>query len=267
MFPQSLQLLCHVKRKKFRRRNIEDIKREITVAARVMPYIKRVFLADGNALTLPTGTLLSILQCLDRNFPLLERVATYCNPQDLLQKEVEELVELRRFKLGMVYLGVESGSASVLEAVRKGATPADIVDGARKARAAGIPLSVTVINGLAGREGTEHHARETARLLNEIDPDYLGLLSLIVVPGTITHRQVRDGTLTPLSLWEILQEIKMMVEPLSLTNCVFRANHASNYLPLKALLSRDKKILLSTLDRVLQNRPSGLLRSEDRRLL
>jgi radical SAM superfamily enzyme YgiQ (UPF0313 family) len=254
-------------RKPFRERDPAELEQEIALASRFLPHTRRVFLADGNALTMATDKLLRILQALEGSFPLLERVAIYGNPQDLLQKEVEELSALRRLKLGLIYLGVESGSAAVLRAVKKGATPPEMIEGAARAKQAGIPLSVTVINGLAGVDGSEEHARETARLLNEIDPEYLGLLSLIILPGTALHRQEREGSFTPLGPWELLREIKWMLEGLSLTDCVFRANHASNYLPLKAVLSRDKEVLLTALDRVLESKATGMLRSEHQRML
>jgi radical SAM superfamily enzyme YgiQ (UPF0313 family) len=250
------------KRKRFRVRGLEDLERDIALAARFAPHTRRVFLADGNALAIGTDKLLRILETLNRAFPMLERVALYCNPRDLLEKKTTDLAELRRSKLGMAYMGVESGSEEVLRAVRKGASPAEMALGAEKVKQAGITLSVTVINGLAGREGSEEHARETARLLNRIDPDYLGLLSLMVVPGTTMHRRVREGSLTVPGPWEMLWEIRQMVEGLSLGNCVFRANHASNYLPLKAVLSRDREPLLAALDRILQEKSPGMLRGE-----
>jgi radical SAM superfamily enzyme YgiQ (UPF0313 family) len=250
------------KRKKFRERSLDDLKAEITQAARFQPHTRRVFLADGNALTLSTDKLLDILTVLDQAFPRLERVAVYCNPLDLLQKEVAELAALGRRKLGMAYLGVESGSERVLRSVQKGATPDEMARGGARVKEAGIPLSVTVINGLAGLEGTEEHARETARLLNRMDPDYLGLLSLMLIPGTPLHRQVQEGSFTPLGAWEMLQEIRRMVEGLTLTNCLFRANHASNYLPLKALLPRDRESLLAALDQVLKKQAPETLRPE-----
>jgi len=162
----------------------------------------------------------------------------------------------------MIYLGVESGSATVLEAVKKGVTPADLVKGAARLKKAGIPLSVTVLNGLAGLEGTVEHATSTAKILSEMDPEYIGLLSLITVPGTTMHRRFKSGELTALSPWQLLEEIRMMVERLTLTNSVFRANHASNYLPLKATLSRDKQQLLATLDRIIAERSPATLKSE-----
>ncbi|HSW35561.1 MAG TPA: radical SAM protein [Candidatus Limnocylindrales bacterium] len=250
------------KRKKFRVRELAALEQDIKLTARAMPHTRRIFLADGNALAIPADKLLSILQTLSQSFPFLERVSVYGNPQDLLQKDINELLALGRLKLGMIYLGIESGSAAVLQAVNKGVTPREIAEGAARVKQAGIPLSVTVINGLAGTEGSAEHARETSKLLNVIDPDYLGLLSLMIAPGTITQRRVAEGLITPLGPWELIQEISMMVEGLSLTNCVFRANHASNYLPLKAVLSRDQQALLSNLERIIKTKPSRTLRSE-----
>ncbi len=250
------------KKKKFRVRTLDEIKKEIAFTSGLLPHTRRVFLADGNALVIPTEQLLEILQSLDRFFPNLERVSVYGNTQDLLEKNVAELKMLRKNKLDIIYLGIESGSAKVLMDVKKGVNPHEIAQAAARAKEAEIPLSVTVINGLAGVEGSEEHARETACLLNKMDPEYLGLLSLITVPGTTIHRQFREGKLTPLSPWELLHEIKMIVEGLSLTNCVFRANHASNYLPLKATLPRDKNSLLVELDKVIKKKTPGSLKSE-----
>lgn len=250
------------KRKKFRVREFEELEKEIIAVSQMMPRTRRIFLADGNALAIPFELLSRILQLLQDAFPKLERVSLYGNPQDLLEKSVEQLRELKNLKLGIIYLGIESGSAAVLKEIRKGVTPQQIAEGASRAKQAGVPLSITVINGLAGLEGTEEHAGETASLLNKIDPEYLGLLSLMTVPGTTTHRCFKEGLLTPLSPWELLKEIRMMVEGLSLTNCVFRANHASNYLPIKAVLSRDKEQLLAELDQVIAKKAPGSLKSE-----
>ena len=250
------------KRKKFRVREFEELEKEIIAVSQMMPRTRRIFLADGNALAIPFELLSRILQLLQDTFPKLERVSLYGNPQDLLGKSVEQLRELKNLKLGIIYLGIESGSAAVLKEIRKGVTPQQIAEGAYRAKQAGVPLSITVINGLAGLEGTEEHAGETASLLNKIDPEYLGLLSLMTVPGTTTHRCFKEGLLTPLSPWELLKEIRMMVEGLSLTNCVFRANHASNYLPIKAVLSRDKEQLLAELDQVIAKKAPGSLKSE-----
>lgn len=250
------------KRKKFRVRSLDEINKDIILASNLLPRTRRVFLADGNALTISTADLLQILGQLDQAFPCLEKVSLYGNPQDLLEKSSTELSELGKNKLAMIYMGLESGSEKVLEAVKKGVIPEQIIEGASRVKAAGIPLSITVINGLAGIVGSAEHAKETARLLNLVDPEYLGLLSLITVPGTTMHRQFKEGLLKPLGPWQLLDEIKHIVEDLDLTNCVFRANHASNYLPLKANLSRDKDILLSALDKIIAQKAPNSLRSE-----
>ena len=250
------------KRKKYRVRSLAEIDRDIVTTAAYFPHTRRVFLADGNALAITTGDLLQILNRLNQAYPLLERVTLYGNPQDLLLKSESELTELGQNKLKMIYLGVESGSATVLEAVKKGVTPADLVQGAARLKKAGIPLSVTVLNGLAGLEGTVEHANSTAKILSQMDPEYIGLLSLITVPGTTMHRRFKSGELTALNPWQLLEEIRMMVEGLTLTNSVFRANHASNYLPLKATLSRDKQQLLAALDRIIAERSPATLKSE-----
>jgi len=250
------------KKKKFRVRSTEELKKEISMVSRILPQTRRVFLADGNALAVPTGQLLEILELLDHSFPGLERVSLYGNPHDLLEKSSAELRKLREKKMGIVYLGIESGSARVLEHIKKGVTPDQIAEGALRAKAAEVPLSITVVNGLAGVEGSEEHARESAVLLNRIDPEYLGLLSLMTVPGTTIHRQFSRGELTPLGPWEMLKEIRVIVEGLSLSNCIFRANHASNYLPLKAVLSRDQAQLLTSIDKVIEEKAPGSLKCE-----
>jgi len=250
------------KRKKFRIRSLEEIKEEVDLTSRMLPHTRRVFLADGNALAMPTNQLVQVLTMLNNSFPKLERISLYGNPHDLLEKSVEELKELRAHNMGIVYLGIESGSARVLEHIKKGVTPDQIAEGALRAKAAEVPLSITVVNGLAGVEGSEEHARESAVLLNRIDPEYLGLLSLMTVPGTTIHRQFSRGELTPLGPWEMLKEIRVIVEGLSLSNCIFRANHASNYLPLKAVLSRDQAQLLTSIDKVIEEKAPGSLKCE-----
>ncbi len=253
------------KRKKFRVRKLAEIDQEIALTSGMLPHTRRIFLADGNALAMPTAELMHVLKKLNSAFPQLERVSLYGNPHDLLEKSSDELKALKDINLGIIYLGIESGSAAVLEAVKKGVAPEQLAEGAAKAKVAGVPLSVTVLNGLAGVEGSAEHARESARLLNIIDPEYLGLLSLMAAPGTTMHRQIKGGFLTPLGPWELLKEIRMMVEGLSLSNCIFRANHASNYLPLKAVLSRDQEALLTDLDRVIEQKARGKLKHENMR--
>ena len=248
--------------KKFRERKMDEILEDIEFASAQYRGVRRVFLADGDALVMDTAKLLTILDALYGSFPYLERVGIYGSPQNLLHKTHEELVSLREAGLKIVYLGVETGNEELLSWIRKGATREEVIQAGRKAKAAGIVLSVTVVNGLGGREKMAEHAYDTATILNEIDPDYLGLLTLMVCEGTPLARMVEKGKFVLPEPMEILAEIEMMLKPLELTNCVFRCNHASNYLPLKGTLPGDKKNLLQTLASVLHSGNSAMLRPE-----
>lgn len=250
------------KDKKYRERSLEDIRADIQEAKRVLGDVRRVFLADGNALAMEQTKLMSVLRELSQAFPSLERVGIYANPGDLLGKSVSQLRELKEAGIGIVYLGVETGNDKILEQVRKDATAAEIIQAGRRAKDSGIPLSVTVINGLGGYELMKEHAADTAKLLNEMDPDYLGLLTLMVAPGTPIARQMERGEFQLFGPMEILAEIEMMLEPLELTNCVFRSNHASNYLPLGGVLPRDKEQIMQGLRSVLDKADMGKLRPE-----
>ena len=250
------------KDKKYRERSLEEIFADIHQAKETLGDVRRVFLADGNALAMETEKLLSVLQELYKVFPSLERVSIYANPGDVLGKSVSQLQALHGAGLGIVYLGVETGNEELLERVRKGATAQEIIQAGRRVKEAGLPLSVTVINGLGGYELMQEHAADTARLLNAMDPDYLGLLTLMVAPGTPLARQVERGEFQVPGPLEILAEIEMMLSPLELTDCLFRSNHASNYLPLGGVLPRDKEQILTQLRGVLSRADTGRLRPE-----
>lgn len=250
--------------KKYRERDLEDIFEDIkTAAGYYQPgSIRRVFLADGDAMAMSTHKLLAILARLYETFPNLERVSLYATPQDLLDKQPQELEDLKEAGMGIVYMGVETGNEELLAWIRKGVTREEVSRAGQRAREAGLVLSVTVINGLGGTEKMAAHARDTATLLNEIDPPYLGLLTLMVCEGTPIARQVQRGQFAVPSPLEMLLEIRMMLEPLELTNCVFRCNHASNYLPLRGTLPWDKEALLQALDTVLNQKDTRSLRPE-----
>ncbi len=250
--------------KKYRERELQDIFEDIdSTASYYQPgSIGRVFLADGDAMAMDTNKLLAILARLYATFPNLERVSLYATPQDLLHKQPEELVDLKKAGMGIVYMGVETGNEELLAWIRKGATREEVSRAGQRAREAGLTLSVTVINGLGGTEKMAAHAHDTATLLNEIDPHYLGLLTLMVCEGTPIARKLQRGEFALPAPFEMLHEIRMMLEPLELTNCVFRCNHASNYLPLKGTLPRDKKALLHTLDTFLKQGDTRQLRPE-----
>ena len=253
---------CSYQEKKYREREIGDIFADIDEISARYKGVRRVFLADGDAMAMSTEKLLTIMGKLYRSFPALERVSLYSTPRDLLRKSSQELISLRESGLGIVYLGVETGNDELLAWIRKGVTRAEIAEAGIKTREAGLTISATVINGLGGLDKMAAHAQDTARLINEIDPQYLGLLTIMVVSGTPIYEMEKRKEYQVPQPFEILSEIKMMVEGLDVSNCVFRANHASNYLPLKGTLPGDKKKLLETLDTMLSSGDAKRLKPE-----
>ncbi len=235
--------------KPFQVRPAREVMEDIAMARSIIPHTRRVFLADGNALVLSNRRLVPILEALNDAFPNLERVSIYANAQDILRKSEEELVTLRRKKLSLIYMGLESGDEEILQRVKKGATAAEMIEAVRKAQAVGFQMSVIGILGLGGRERSREHAIATAQAVSAMDPAYFSLLTLMVVPGTELHRQWKAGEFVLIKPLEMLAEMRVMIEHMEgLTHCVFRTNHASNYLPLAGTLPRDKERLLATLD-------------------
>lgn len=242
----------------------EDV---LGLPAVVRERVRRVFLADGDALVLSTGKLLRILDLLHRALPRLERVSSYANAQNLLAKPVDDLRRLRAADLTLLYLGLESGDDETLAAVHKGVTVAQQVEACRKAREAGMALSITAILGLAGRERSLVHAAATGEALSAIDPQYIGILTLMLVPGTpMAERVARGEVVLPDSIG-MLRELREIIAHTDVSDCLFRSNHASNYLPVGGHLPEDKPLLLATLDRVLEAPESVQLRPESWRLL
>lgn len=248
------------KSKKFRIKSWPEIEADIVSARQTFPGATKVFLADGNALALDNGLLIEIVKKLYNEFPYLERVGIYAGPKDILSKSSGDLKKLREAGLGILYFGLESGSDRVLSMVRKGVTAAQMVEAGRKVLDSGLALSVTVIIGLGGPDLSEEHAIETAAAVSAINPTYLGALTLMVTENTPLYEKIRREEFKLLTPEQGLIELKSMLEKVSLTNCVFRSNHASNYLPLKGTLNQDKAALISILERSLSE--PGLLRPE-----
>jgi len=223
---------------------------------------QRVFLQDGDALVYPFPKLKQVLEHLNEKFPGLERAAAYATAGDLLRRSVDELKTLRELKLGILYMGVESGDETVLQNVRKGVTYREMVEAGRKVKEAGIALSVTVILGLGGVAGSERHALATAGILSEIDPDYAGALTLTLVPGTPLDDQVRRGDFQLVTPFRSLEELKIIVENAGFTNCFFSSMHASNYFTVRGWLPREKDKILKDLEYVLAKKDPSLLRPE-----
>jgi radical SAM superfamily enzyme YgiQ (UPF0313 family) len=238
--------------KSFRPRATGEVLEDIRLAGSLEPETRRVFLADGDALVLSTERLVTVLDALREAFPNLERVGTYANAGNLLHKSPDELKTLREKGLGIVYLGLESGDDRVLEQIDKGATAAEMITAVRKAKEAGLQASVIGILGIAGPEGSREHARLTGEAVSRMDPQYFSMLTLMLVPGTPLHRDWGSGAFNLLEAEEMLAELREVIAHLEgLTHCVFRTNHASNYLPLAGTLPDDKDRLLAALDAAL----------------
>ena len=251
--------------KRFRIKHLEEIKEDID---EVSPYkIRRVFLADGDALTLPQEKLLQILSYLKVKLKGLERVGIYANAKDILRKDVEELKALKKLGLGIIYLGLESGDPEVLKRIKKNATVDQLIGAGKRVKESGILLSVTVILGLGGVEGSQRHAVETGKVLSEMDPDYVGALSLMIVPGTPIEKEIETGRLILPTPFGLIQELETMISNGQFTRCFFASNHASNYLPLRIRLPEEKEEALIRIRQVLQKKDPDLLRPEYLRAL
>ena len=246
---------------RFRIKDLKQIQSEIDECALYGPF-RKAFLADGDALILPQENLLSILESLHRKIPGLRRVGIYANAKSILRKTVEELKALKALKLGIVYLGVETGDEALLEKVRKGATFAQMVEAGRRIKEAGITLSTTVLLGLGGIEKSRAHALATAEILSEIDPDFASALTLMVVPGTPLYEEMQAGLFQLPPPFQLLDELKTILEHSHFSRCYFTSNHASNYLPIKARLPRDREAVAEFIRQVISSGDSSFLRPE-----
>lgn len=227
----------------------EEISRQIALAAHYgKDRVRRVFLADGDALVLPTAKLLKILQALRDTFPKLQRVSSYAAPKDILRKSEEELRQLKEAGLQLLYYGMETGDDITLKAVNKGVNGEEAVEAGRRVTASGMKLSIMVILGLAGKEGSKRHALETAKAINIIQPTMWSALCLMLYRGSELLDQFERGEFNPLSPAECMEELYTIMENVNLPedkHCLFRSNHISNYIPLAGTLPKDKKRLLA----------------------
>lgn len=242
------------KSKKFTIKPLEQIKKEIDFFRIYVKKAERIFLADGDALIMPMKILKEIFIYINEKFPEAERISLYGSPKSILLKTPEELLELKNLGLGLIYLGVESGSDKILSSVKKGVSRKEIITAGKKVKKVGIPLSVTAIAGLGGKENSIDHAVKTASLISEINPDYFGVLTLMLEEGTELLEEYKKGNFIPLSSSEILEETKLMIKNINVKEkCIFRSNHASNYVSLKGTLPYEKENILKTIDYALKN--------------
>ncbi len=248
--------------KKFRIRDIGELKEEIKAISEIQSDVKKVFLADGNALVLQHDYLVELLAELKNAFPKLIRVSAYALPKDLLAKTDDELSILREAGLKIIYVGIESGDDEVLQMVDKGETAATTIEGLVKAREAGIKCSVMILNGLGGKTYSRQHAENSAQVVNLVQPEYLSML-VLSFPHGIGHFKGRfKGNFEPCDISDLLQELKMFIDSTALEQTVFRSDHASNYLILKGILGRDKERILAEIEHTLENPQKAGLRPE-----
>lgn len=234
--------------KDFRMKTLDEIRKDVRTIYSYYKDTPRIFLADGNALCMPTDDLVEIIEYLYSTFKRLERVSIYGGPLDIMKKSERELVQLRDAGLKLVYFGLESGSDEVLRRVRKGVLSDIMIKTGRKIRKAGLMLSTIFILGLGGVELSTVHAMETARVVSGQDPDYAAALTLMVRPESEIIKDVQNGSLTLLDPNQALIELRTIIENIDVTRCVFRSNHASNYAPMGGTLPDDKQEILSQID-------------------
>jgi radical SAM superfamily enzyme YgiQ (UPF0313 family) len=248
--------------KRFKPQPLEQLEEQLkTLISRGYP-VQRIFLADGDALTLSMRRLTDILQLIQRYLPDVQRVSAYCLPRNLKNKSVEDLQQLRALGLSLVYVGCESGDDEVLRLIEKGETYATSLDALQKLKQAGIKSSVMILNGLGGPELSEQHAINSARLMNEAQPEYLSTLVLSLPNDPERFAQHFEGRWRPLTQMELFEEMAVLLNKLELDKTIFRSDHASNYLVLKGTLGKDKQALVDKVNTAIHQPDIVPLRQE-----
>ena len=212
----------------------------------------RLFICDGDAMIVPQKRLVKILKQIKNRLPWVERVGLYANTKGIGMKSDEQLKELKGLGVKLVYMGLESGDDQILKEIRKGADSVRMIKMGKRIKESGMQLSVTVLVGLGGKERSKSHALETGRVLSAINPDFVGALSLMLVPGTELNDQFQKGEFELINPEEMLEELGLMISSTNLSNGLFHANHASNYLPIRAKLPEEKEKTLELISQALQ---------------
>ncbi len=254
------------KGEQFRIRGMEDILTDLGRARRIYSHVERIFLADGDALVLQNGDLLKILKAIATLFPECKRVGVYGSPQNILRKTEDELAKLHLNGIGIIYIGAESGSDKILKKIKKGCTAEQLISAVKKIEDSGIKASVTFISGLGGKENWQEHGIKTGEMISLMEPSYVGLLTLMVEQGTELYSDICKGRFSLLSPEQTIREAALMLKNIDVArSCMFRSNHASNYLALKGNLPDDKDALLEQLK--MAGACPSLLKEERFRLL
>jgi radical SAM superfamily enzyme YgiQ (UPF0313 family) len=274
-------IYCNYYGCKLQIRDPEEVKKEVDIIDSFLkygyripelPYIayaiadewdcKRIFLQDGDALVYPFPQLKEIFEYINLKFPQLERIGSYATPQDILHLTTDQLKVLNQSKLGIIYLGVESGDDEVLKFIGKGVNAAEIIEAGEKIKDAGILLSVSVLLGLGGVEKSRQHALKTSEILSRLDSDYAGALTVTLIPGTPLHGMCAKGKFSLITPFQSLEELRIIITNAKFTHCFFSSMHASNYLSVRGVLPQDKSEMLAKIDYVLSRKDPALLRPE-----
>ena len=254
------------KDKKFRVRPIKEVLEDLEMARRTYPVVEKIFLCDGDALCLSNEKLMQILTRISELFPECKRVSVYGTARDINRKSDAELMELLDAGIEMIYMGAESGSQKVLDNIHKDVTVQEQIDAVKKAEGVGIKMSVTFISGLAGLEGWEDHAIATGKMITEMNASYASLLTLMLDPAAPIMKDIESGEMTLLTPEQVVGETYLLLEnAMPKKSCVFRSNHASNYISLRGNLPEDRQRMLAQLKVAMEN--TGPLKDERFRML
>jgi len=254
------------KEKNFHLRKIEEVLEDIEMARKTYRRVEKIFICDGDAMCLSNSKLLVVLEKIKELFPECKRVGIYGSAKDILRKTDEELIALKEAGIGILYLGAESGSEKVLKEIKKGVNADQLIESVNRCENAGIKCSVTFISGMAGKDGWKEHAVETGKMISKMNASYVSLLTLMLEPSAPLYDVVRRGDFELLSPEEVVAETYLLLENANPTNtCVFRSNHASNYISLRGDLPKDKERMLNQLKKAMEDQ--GMLKDERFRML
>ena len=251
---------------KFYVKDMNQIKQDIDEASASGFDFRHAFLADGDALILPTEKLLEIINYINEKSPHVERIGVYANTKAILKKSPEELKELKDAGLGIAYQGIESGNETILRKTKKGALPHKQRECAEKIKSANILLSQTVLLGIGGTEFSHEHAVDTGKHLGDMSPDYASALTVMIRPNTELYREFLSGKFKLPDKFDLLKELKLIIENMNVKNrCLFTSNHASNYLPIRAVLPESKDEVVNLIDKIVTTRDASVLMPEHMR--
>lgn len=245
--------------KQFKVRELQDVIKDIkALAQHYRGQVKKVFLADGNAMVLSAARMMPVLEAVNQHFSNLQRISAYASPRDILSKSDQELREMRAMGLKLLYVGLETGDDELLRLINKGETFQSSLDGVLKAQQAGIETSIMIINGLGGRQYAQQHAEQSAALVSKINPRFLSTLTLSLPWGESHYQKRFEGHYQPQSLVELMQELRLFIARLDLQQVIYRSNHVSNNLILAGTLCKDQQALLETIDMAIERTPANV---------